>query len=268
MIVDLFLHPESSDNQNMIRIFRRAAVFIFTAILALPLSAQDFYPGHDAEILRGEVRIDMEPIYGLKVEEKYPLDADTLRRRALEEAAMFYSAMIYGWSFHYDIGEKARGIPEEFELEPLGTIPWGDPGLFATDVELRDMRLKLWTDYRLTDAQKRRTAMWRSGSMRNIQAVGHSGPLGGVEENAAEAEGRGSPPGNSDWASIRQACLEDAARAAIRAILRQEERNRPKEVSGFISLAAFPQYWMEGGQWAASARFRFQVTEIAPFAAY
>ncbi|GHT56747.1 hypothetical protein FACS1894109_06710 [Spirochaetia bacterium] len=239
----------------MIRIPRCAAVFIFTALLALPLSAQDFYPGHDAEILRGEVRIDMEPIYGLKVEEKYPLDADALRRRALEEAAMFYSAMIYGWSFHYDIGEKARGIPEEFELEPLGTIPWGDPGLFATDVELRDMRFQLWTDYRLTDAQKRRTAMWRSGGMRNIQAVGHSGPLGDMEENG-------------DWVSIRQACLEDAARAAIRAILRQEERNRPKEASGFISLAAFPQYWMEGGQWAASARFRFQVTEIAPFAAY
>jgi hypothetical protein len=201
----------------------------------------------------------MEPIYGLKVEEKYPLDAEALRRRALEEAAMFYSAMIYGWSFHYDIGERMRGLTEEFELTPLGTIPWGDPGLFATDVELRDMRFHLWTDYRMTDTQKRRTAMWRSGGMRNIQAIGHSGPLGGQAEAAAE---------NGDWMSIRQACLEDAARAAIRAILRQEERNRPREVTGFISLAAFPQYWMDSGRLAASARFRFQVTEIVPFAAY
>jgi hypothetical protein len=197
----------------------------------------------------------MEPIYGFKVEEKYPLDAETLRRRALEEAARFYSAMIYGWSFHYDIGERARGIAEEFELTPLGSIPWGDPGLFATDARLRDMQFYLWTDYRRTDAQKRRTAMWRAGAMRNIQAAGHSGPVGDTAENGG-------------WTSIRQAALEDATRAAVRGMLRQDERNRPKEVTGFICLAAFPQYRVEGDRYAVSARFRFQVAEIVPFAAY
>jgi hypothetical protein len=226
------------------------------AFLALPLlPAQDFYPGHDAEILRGEVKMELEPIYGGFIDKEYPLEADTLRRRALEEAAMFYSAMIYGWSFHYEIGERARGIAEEFELTPLGSIPWGDPGLFATDVRLRDMRLHLWTDYRMTDAQKRRVAMWRADTVRNAQAIGHGGPLGGLAENG-------------DWMSIRKAGLEDAARAAIRAMLRGGERNRPKEAAGFICLAAFPQYWMDGGRWAASARFRVQVTELAPFAAY
>jgi hypothetical protein len=68
--------------------------------------------------------------------------------------------------------------------------------------------------------------------------------------------------------SIRRAGLEDAARAAIRAMLRGSERNRPKEATGVISLAAFPQYWMDSGRWAASARFRVQVTGIVPFAAY
>ncbi|GHV45616.1 hypothetical protein AGMMS49546_31860 [Spirochaetia bacterium] len=239
----------------MTRKFRYASVLLLISCMALPLSAQDFYPGHDAEVLRGEVKMELEPIYGGFIDEEYPLDADTLRRRALEEAAMFYSAMIYGWSFHYDIGERARGIAEEFELTPLGSIPWGDPGLFVTEAGVRDMRLHLWTDYRMTDTQKRRTAMWRAGSMRNVQAIGHGGPLGGQAENG-------------DWMSIRKAGLEDAARAAIRAMLRGSERNRPKEVSGFICLAAFPQYWMNAGRWAASARFRVQVTEIVPFAAY
>jgi hypothetical protein len=216
--------------------------------------AQDFYPGHDVEVLRGEVSIEMEPVYGLYVDEHYPLDAETLRRRALEEAAMFYSAMIYGWSFHYDIGEKARGIPEEFELVPLGTIPWGDPGLFATDVEFRDMKLFLWTDYRLADAQKRRVNTWRAGTVQGIQGIGY-GPLGG-------------PPDAQGWLDIKKAALEDAARASVRAMLRQRERNRPKEVTGLISLAAFPRYWMEGGHWATSGRFRIEVTEIIPFAAY
>jgi hypothetical protein len=72
----------------------------------------------------------------------------------------------------------------------------------------------------------------------------------------------------SDWATIKQAALEDAAREAIRAMLRAGERNRPKEATGFISLAAFPSFHMDAGQWAAVGRFRVNITEIIPFAAY
>jgi hypothetical protein len=206
------------------------------------------------EVLRGEVWVDLEPVYAPFPDDPYPLDTQAAHRRALEEAAMFYSAMIYGWSFHYDIGEKARGIAEEFELSSQGSIPWGDPGLFVTDAELRDMRLSVWTDYRLTETQKRRMIMWKSGTIRSAQAYGY-GPLGG-------------PVTVSDWIDIKRAGLEDAARAAVRAMLRGSERNRPKEARGFISLAAFPLYWIEGGRWAVSARFRVELAEIVPFAAY
>ncbi|MDR2246153.1 MAG: hypothetical protein LBE17_05705 [Treponema sp.] len=231
------------DNKTMNRIWWAA---VFFSLGLFPLAAQ--------EVLRGEVSIELEPVYGGFIDEEYPLDADTARRRALEEAAMFYSAMIYGWSFHYDIGEKARGIAEELELTPDGVIPFGDPGLRATDAEVRDMRLRLWTDYRLTEAQQRRMRMWRSGTIRGAQAIGY-GPLGG-------------PKQIDDWMSIRRAGLEDAARAALRAMLRGSERNRPKEASGFISLAAFPNYFMDSGHWAAAVRFRVEITEIIPFAAY
>jgi hypothetical protein len=228
-------------------LFRRVLVFCFVILrLNLPAFAQ--------EVLRGEIQVDLEPVYALYADVPYPLDTQTAHRRALEEAAMFFSAMIYGWSFHYDIGEKARGIDEEMELSPLGTIAFGDPGLFATDAEVRDMRLCLWLDYRLTESQKRRLLMWKSGLVRSAQAIGH-GPLGGPVES-------------SDWITIKKTALEDAARAAIRAILRGSERNRPKEARGFISLSAFPGYWIDGGQWAASARFRVDIAEIVPFAAH
>jgi hypothetical protein len=162
--------------------------------------------------------------------------------------------MIYGWSFDYDIGEKARGIEEKLELIPQGTIAWGDSGLYTTDAQVRDRRLYLWTDYRLNDAQRRRVSMWKSGTIRSIQAVGQ-GPLGG-------------PADYEDWLTIVQASLEDAARAGIRAMLRGSERNRPKEARGYISLSAFPSYWMDAGYWTTSARFRVEVTEIVPFAVY
>jgi hypothetical protein len=210
--------------------------------------------GYGQEVLRGEVWVELEPVYGAFVDEEYPLDMDTASKRGLEEAAMFFSAMIYGWSFDYDIGERARGIAEAFELEPLGAIPWGDPGLRVTHAGVKDMRLSLWADYRPRENQLRRIGVWKTGNVRSAQAIGF-GPLGGPAEV-------------SGWFSIKKTAMEDAARAAIRAMLRGSERNRPKEARGFISLAAFPRYFMDSGKWACSARFRVDIREIVPFAAY
>jgi hypothetical protein len=235
----------------MARCFRiPLIVLVFSAVSGPAVFPEPFRP----EVLRGEVRVDLEPVYALYAEESYPPYIQSTRRQALEESALFYGAMIYGWSFNYDIGEKARGIAEELALEPLGEIPFGDPGLQATDAHIEDTNFCLFTDYRLSDAQQRRMSMWNSGTIRTVQAAGY-GPLGGPVEGP-------------DRIAIKKTALEDAARAGIRAMLRGSERNRPKEARGFIALAAFPRYWMEAGQWAASARFRVVLTELVPFGAY
>ena len=218
----------------------------FFLLFPFLISAQD--------VLRGEVKVEMEPIHGFYVEDKYPLDMESAYRRALEQAALFISAQVYGWSFYYDIGERARGIAEELELTPLGEIPWGDPGLFVTHARLENQVLSAWMDYRPTEAQRRRLEMWKRGNVRTAQAIGY-GPLGGPVEV-------------SDWFAIKRTALEDSARAAVRAMLQASERNRPKEVTGFISLQTFPAFWMDSGRWAAQARFKVEVTEIIPFAAY
>jgi hypothetical protein len=198
--------------------------------------------------------VELEPVYGGYVDEKYPLDKDDAYRRALEEAAMFFSAQIYGWSFYYDIGERARDIAENFELEPLGEIVWGDPRLRVTHAEFRDMRLWTWMDYRPGDSQQRRLLAWKQGVVRKAQAIG--------------ASSLGSPVAMADWMTIRKTAMEDAARTAVREMLRGSERNRPKEARGFISLESFPYYYMDTGQWHCSARFRVEIKEITPFAAY
>jgi hypothetical protein len=206
------------------------------------------------EPLRGQVWVELEPLPGQYLDEPGQMDVQSLRRRALEEASLFFSRMIYGWSFQYDIGERARNLEEKLELTPQGSIAWGDPGLFATDAGLRDNRFYMWADFRPNPAQQRRLAMWKTGTVRTAQAVGR-GPLGGAVEI-------------SDWKTIKQAALEDAARAAIRALLRSSERNRPRAATGFISLAAFPAFYLDAGQCAAAGRFRINIAEIIPFAAY
>ena len=102
----------------------------------------------------------------------------------------------------------------------------------------------LWVDYRPEESQLNRINKWKAGSTRTAQAYGES-PL-----------------------EDKYAALDDAARTAIRAILRGNERNRPKEVSGFVSLAAFPRYWLNKGQWTTFGRFHVEIREIIPFAAY
>ena len=222
-------------------------LFLFFALTLLSsLTAQ--------EVLRGVIKVEQEPIYGEYIDVNYPLDSDGAYRRALQEAAMFFSAQIYGWSFHYDVGEQARGIAEEFELTPLGEIPWGDPKLFVTHAKFENLVLSAWMDYRADNSQRRRIEMWKMGKARTAQAVGY-GPWGVVQEGA-------------DWLSFKRKALEDSARAAVRAILQGTEKNRPKEVFGFISLQSFPTYFIEAGRWVVQARFKVEIKEIYPFAAY
>lgn len=227
-------------------------LFLFAAIQAM---AQRHDPGYYPDTIRGEVWVELEPIYGDRPDDEYPLSMESGARRALQEAAIYFSGVIYGWSFHYEIGERARGIAEDFDIfEPMGEIPWGDPRLIITESENRDMKLRVWVDYHLSEIQHRRTQLWRTGTIRNAQSTGYCSIQGA------------SP--NSGWMDIRKAVLKDAARAAVREILRGSERNRPKEASGYISLASFPRFYLDSGQWAAAARFRIQITEIVPFAAY
>ncbi|MDR2072301.1 MAG: hypothetical protein LBP60_02570 [Spirochaetaceae bacterium] len=203
-----------------------------------------FPPLYAQEVLRGEVQIHLEQARGFVEEETRSLDIEEARHRALEEAARYYGAMIYGWSFQYEIGERARNIGEVLELVPLGSIAAEDPRLEPTDLQVKDFKLYFWSDYRPSGEQRYRLSKWKTGTIRSVQGYGYS-PL-----------------------EDKYAALEDAARAALRAMLRGSERNRPKEASGYISLRAFPRYWLDQGQWMAAGRFLVEIQEIIPFAAY
>jgi len=240
-----------SDNNNMTRKF--ALTSIFFLLITFCLYAQGLEWGNHPYVIRGEVYVDLEPIYMGHVDYEYPLSAETAGRRALDESSLFFSAMIFGWSFNYTPGERARRISESLELTALGEITSGDPALRVTDAKIKNSQLKLWADYQLNDSHQRRMAVWRTGTIKNAQAVGYSPVI--LDEY----------PG---WIAVKKLALEDSARAALRATLRGSEKNRPKEVTGFISLASFPRFYVEAGRWAASCRFRIQIIEIIPFASY
>ncbi|MFQ3548076.1 MAG: hypothetical protein SNJ56_07030, partial [Termitinemataceae bacterium] len=205
-------------------------------------------------VLRGQVRVDLEPVYIHYVDVPYPLDTNTAHRHALEEVALYFGAMIYGWTFDYDIGERARKIPEVFELQSLGSIPFGDPKLVVTDAKLENSYLFVWVDYRPDETQQRRLAQWRSGTLIKTRGQGE-GPLAGPIAVPRSESPLANTLQQSSWMDGKRAALEDAARAAVRATLRGTERNRPKQSRGRIALAEFPRYWVDSGRWQCSAAF-------------
>jgi hypothetical protein len=206
------------------------------------------------EVLRVQARVDLEPAYLAGLGVPSPLDAGTARRWALEDAAAAFAAMIYGWSFDYEIGETARRKADSFEWQPLGAIPFGDPRLRATDGKSENRVFSLWADYYLSESQERRVSVWKEGTRRRIQSSGH-GPISG-------------PEGTDERRQVKDAALKDAARAAVRSILRGDERNRPERAAGRIALDAFPVYAMRDGQWFCTAAFNIELNSLTAFPAY
>jgi len=202
--------------------------------------------GLAGETLRGRFSVDLEPVYALEPGVPYPLDAATAHRRVLDEASRTFAAIIYGWSFEYALGDRARGIAERFDLEPLGAIPFGDPRLSVTDAGSDPSILHVWSEYRLDNDQARAAAVVREGTARRAQGTG-SAPLSGGTAG-------------------KEAALRDAARTAVRAVLGGSERNRPKEAYGTVSLEDVPRYWVDEGRFICSARFRVNVKRVVPYA--
>ena len=207
-----------------------------------------------ADILRGEVQVDVEPVYALSRGVPSPLDDDALLAWALEESARSYAGMIYGWSFEYEPGEKARDLAEHITLAALGTVGAHEPALKTDRVDKNAVRVSVWTDYHLSETQSRRRQSWSA--------------TGSIE---AQAHGTGaldlSPVAAKDIMA-HDGALEDAARSAIRARLRATERNRPRRVKGRIALAAFPHYGIQNGALTVQARFRLKIGEVEPYAVY
>ncbi|MDR2343282.1 MAG: hypothetical protein LBD86_01975 [Spirochaetaceae bacterium] len=204
------------------------------------------------DVLRGEVCVELEPVYTLFLGGAYPPDSAAATRWAVEDAAAAFSGMIYGWAFSYEPGEISRGIQEFLELKALGEVRPDDTRLELTDAAIREGLFYVQADYAVNEAQKKRILAWKSASIPVSQSTGY-GPLQGGQ-------------GVVERRQIKEAALKNAMEKAIRKKLRMTELNRPQAASGYIALSKFPLYGMRDGMWAAVAEFRIEIKDIRPFA--
>jgi hypothetical protein len=229
------------------------SIFLFGALCLFKLFVAAA-PVFSQEVLRGEISGELEPVYAVFLGLPSPPDNATAALWALEDSAAVFAGMIYGWAFEYEPGERARNIPENIELRPLGTIQSGDERLKVSDARVKGDMLYMWSDYELSSEQAYRVAAWNSQNTIGVNGTGYA-PLQGK-------------PGVTERKDIKFSALEEAASRSVRSYLRTQVKNRPRIIKGYIALSRFPLYRIVEGKWAATARFRLQVTEVVPFSVY
>lgn len=191
---------------------------------------------------------ELEPL----VEEgsQYPLSREAAQRRLLEEARGVFSDMIYGLRFRYTPADNAREIAEEFTLEPVAELRWGDPALRIADAWQQDGLLHAKVTYRLADFQQARRRAWQSTAIPVA--------MGSGEANLFILPG---PAG-------KRASLEQAVKEAIRNHLRPIHPNKPREIAGELVLWSEPQVVIRSGAYLTVAQVKLQLREIRSYSLF
>jgi hypothetical protein len=217
-------------------------VFIFCLLLVsagLPLLHAD-----DPDRLFIRPWTELEPLVRIEPG-PYPIPVNVAEKTLLEQARVLLSGMVYGWSFFYVPGDKARRVEESFVLTPLAQIPWGNPRLRAIETEVAETRLWGRFSYALDDQEKRRRASWDS----NIAALSTG------QGTAALQHGAGA----------REEALESAIRDAIRRSLDTRYLNKPREVTGELVLWTDPLVVARSGTYTTTATIKVMVRDLVPY---
>jgi 8-oxo-dGTP pyrophosphatase MutT (NUDIX family) len=191
--------------------------------------------------------VDLEPPVAREGEE-YPLSEEAAVRLLLEEARYVFGGMIYGFRFRYVPSDRRREVSEEFELEPIAELRFGDPRLSVLSTRVEDLRLHGRFEYRLADFQRSRRAGWLSGDVPSVGAEGEE-PI---------------------WAGhdARIPAIEDAMRLAVRGLLRTMTDNKPREARGSLILLGSPRIYVRSAAYRARVDIRVKVDEIRQYTVY
>lgn len=222
-------------------VVRLAILFSLLVFAAAWSTALDTAP-----VLAGEFWVELDPF--IKTEAEYPLEREEAHRRILEEARYVFSGMIYGYTFVYTPYDSRRVVEEIFAIDATATIPWGDPALTIAETRLKGNLLVALVRYTPADHQLRWIRMMESNIYDNATGTGTADLFRGTE--------------------AKYRAIEEAVKGAIREYLRPRILNKPKEVTGKISLSEVPYIIIDAGTYAAKVSVRIDVDEIIPYRVY
>lgn len=221
----------------------RCALLV-TLLLLAPWQATRLTAADDRLFVRPWV--ELEPF--VRFESEYPISSEKATGWLLAEIRDLVSAMVYGWTFDWTPGDKARGVEDSFELTPIARIPAGTERLTILASEVADARLWARAQYRMNAAEALRRASWAGAA---IDAATGSGS-GNVMQGRAE----------------KMTALSNAVKDAVRNHLHTRILNKPRRIKGEVVLWEDPEVGMWSGLYHAVAKVRLRVTEVVPYSIF
>jgi len=203
-------------------------------------------------VLRAEFWAESEPIPALPTlidgAVPGPVSPENVAEALLSEARRVFSSMIWGFEFVYVPYDKARAVPEELMIIPLGEIPWGDPRLTSSDLRSSGTQLRAYLAYRPDASVASRRMSWEGAPYESAQGQGCASLSGGMD--------------------ARFKAMDEAAKEALRALLRPIVKNKPREIRGVFAYDKAPRLVVAGGNYVATLRIRVNVTEVRAYSVY
>jgi hypothetical protein len=210
------------------------------ALAALPAPAQE------GDRFRAEFWSSLEGIP--QTGEPWPLPLAVAAERLASEAAWVFAGEIWGFAFDWTPSDKARGLADSFRLEALGSIPKGDPRLHADPARVADGRLLAYVSWRPNETELGLVAASGRSPWQSVQGGGK-----GLYQRGEDG---------------RREAFEEAAKAALRELLRGLEPNKPRRVRGRMVFASPPRIGLVDGAWLVQARYRVEVQEVQAYGVY
>jgi len=214
------------------------------SILAALSAAAPQASAQDTDRLVIRPWIELEPLVRIGPG-PYPIPVETAEKALLEMGRVLLSAMVYGWDFSYEPGDRSRGVQEIFVLTPLAEVPWGSPRLRVVETEVSDSRLWARISYSLDEQESRRRAAWDSGTA-------------DLSTGEGKAELRLGDAG-------RTMSLQAAVRDAIRRSLDVRYVNKPRRITGEAVLWTDPTVLIRSGMYLSTASVKLVVRELPPY---
>lgn len=167
-----------------------------------------------------------------------------------EVAPFLVEGMVYGWKFTYTPSDKARGVEEYFEIEPIQPKPVILPYLSYESpwISEENNRMNCWVRFQRNDFHMQNYKLWSS-----IQNPCISG--------------RGTGPIEKGFDGIKEAA-SDAVKQAVRSYYRNEIKNKPKEKTGSVLIRKPPVLGILSGNYSINLDFFLESDTITNYTVY
>lgn len=173
---------------------------------------------------------------------------DNAVSRIKESAPFILDGMVYGWSFDYTPLDKARGVKEYFEVEPIRTLAETKEKPIYSSPLIEEPNLTVWVDFNRSDGQKNYFEHWSSLSHPQVK-------------------GKGSGEIKKGFEGIKDA-YKDAILDAVYNYVHARLKNKPKQVTGRVLLFKEPRMYVSSGQYKLELDFFLEVDRIVVYSKF